>query len=166
MEHTPNSLVNAIETPTLKILSDRWVYLYTMRATRTRYPLRIIRALKKSDGEPISFITNIDNIEPAEITQIYKSRWDIEVFFKFIKQHLNFSHLLNRSENGIKSVLYVTMTAAILLLHYRRQRKLKGFKLVRLKFAQELERDMIYNIVIICDGDPEKARKLLFHNST
>ncbi len=166
LEHTPNSLVNAIETPTLKILSDRWVYLYTMRATRTRYPLRIIRALKKSDGEPISFITNIDNIEPGEITQIYKSRWDIEVFFKFIKQHLNFSHLLNRSENGIKSVLYVTMTAAILLLHYRRQRKLKGFKLVRLKFAQELERDMIYNIVIICDGDPEKARKLLFHNST
>lgn len=165
-EHTINSLVNAIETPTLNIVSDRWVYLYTTRATRTRYPLRIIRAIKKSDGEPISFITNIDNIEPAEITHIYKSRWDIEIFFKFIKQHLNFSHLLNRSENGIKSVLYVTMTAAILLLHYKRQRKLKGFKLVRLKFAQELERDMIYNIVIICNGDPEKARKLLFPNST
>ena len=46
--------------------------------------------------------------------------------FKFIKQHLNFSHLLNRTENGIKVVMYVTMTAAILLAHYKKQKRIKG----------------------------------------
>ncbi len=88
------------------------------------------------------------------------------MFFKFIKQHLNFSHLLNRSENGIKTVLYVTMTAAILLFHYRKEKKLKGFKIVKQKFAQDLERDIIYNLIILCDGDPKKAKKILYQDSS
>ena len=137
-----------------------------MRTSRTLYPVRMIRAIKKSDDEHITFLTNIKDIKAKEITEIYKSRWDIEVFFKFIKQHLNFSHLLNRSDNGIRSILYVTMTAAILLLQYRKQNQLKGFKIVRQKFAQDLERNIIYNIVIICNGDPKKAKKLLYPNST
>lgn len=165
-EYKSNTVLNKIDTPTLKIISDRWVYLYTMRSSRTLYPLRLIRAIKKSDGEHITFLTNIESIKPKDITEIYKSRWDIEIFFKFIKQHLNFSHLLNRSENGIKAVLYVTMTAAILLLHYRKVNKLKGFKIVKQKFAQELERNIIYNVVIICDGDAQKAKRLLYPNST
>ncbi len=111
------------------------MYLYTMRGSRTLHPLRMIKAIKRSDGEHITFLTNIKKIKPKEITEIYKSRWDIEIFFKFIKQHLNFSHLLNRSDNGIRSVLYVTMTAAILLLHYKKQNQLKGFKTVRQKCA-------------------------------
>jgi hypothetical protein len=155
-----------ITTPTLNIISDRWVYLYTMHSRRSLHPVRIIKALKKADGEPISFLTNITDMKPKEITEIYKSRWDIEVFFKFIKQHLNFSHLLNRSENGIRIILYVTMTAAILLLHYKKEKMLKGFKIVKQKFAQDLERDIIYNLVIICDGNPKKAKKILYPDSS
>jgi len=165
-EYKPNILVKPIDTPTLTIVSDRWVYLYTQRGSRTLHPLRMIGAIKKSDGGHISFLTNIEKMKSVEITEIYKSRWDIEIFFKFIKQHLNFSHLLNRSENGIRSVLYVTMTAAILLLHYRKEKQLKGFKIVRQKFAQDLERDIIYNVVIMCDGNPKKAKKLLYPNSS
>ena len=165
-EYKTNSLNKVINTPTLKVISDRWVYLYTMRGSRTFYSVRIIQAVKKSDGEQIAFLTNIEDMEAKEITEIYKSRWDIEIFFKFIKQHLNFSHLLNRSENGIRSVLYVTMTAAVLLLHYRKQNNLKGFKIVRQKFAQDLERDIIYNVVLICEGNPKKAKKLLYPDNS
>ena len=155
-----------LATPTLNIISDKWVYLYNQQARRSIYPVRMIKAIKKSDGEQLTFLTNIKDIKPKEITEIYKSRWDIEVFFKFIKQHLNFSHLLNRSENGIKTILYVTMTAAILILHYKKQNGLKGFKIVKQKFAQDLERDIIYNLVIICDGNPKKAKKILYSNSS
>lgn len=165
-EYKVNILSKAIQTPTLNIISDRWVYLYTMQHKRSLHPVRIIKAVKKSDGEAISFITNIDDIKAGDITEIYKSRWDIEIFFKFIKQHLNFSHLLNRSENGIKSILYVTMIAAILLLHYRKQKNLKGFKIVKQKFEQDLERDIIYNLIIMCDGNPKKAKKILYPNSS
>lgn len=87
-------------------------------------------------------------------------------FFKFIKQHLNFSHLLNRTENGIKVVMYVTMIAAILLTQYKTEKGLKGYKIVKKRFAQELEKNIIYNIVLLCGGSEEKARKIIFKNTT
>jgi IS4 transposase len=140
--------------------------LYAVNKKRSIHPLPIIKAIKKSNGETISFITNIKKIKPKEITEIYKSRWQIEVFFKFIKQHLNFSHLINRTENGIKTVMYVTMTAAILLGHYKKLKELTGYKIAKIKFAQDLERDLIYNIVLFCNGDAAKAKKLLYPNTS
>lgn len=164
--HTDNTLKSKIETETLTILSDSWVYLYTTQKKRSKHPVRIITGIKKADGERISFITNIKKMKVKEIAEIYKSRWQIEVFFKFIKQHLNFSHLLNRSENGIKVVMYVTMITAILLTHYKKINKLKGYKIVKRKFAQDLERDIIYNIVLLCGGNARKAKMILYQNSS
>ncbi len=161
-----NELKGNIETDTLTIVNDTWIYLYTTNKKRSTHPVRVIRAMKKSDGETISFITNIKKMKVKEITEIYKSRWQIEIFFKFIKQHLNFSHLLNRTENGIKVVMYVTMTAAILLAHYKKQKVLKGYKIAKRKFAQDLERDIIYNIVLLCNGDAKQARKMLYQNTS
>ena len=48
------------------------------------------------------FITNKLELSPKEIADIYKQRWDIEVFLRFIKQELNASHFLSVSENGIR----------------------------------------------------------------
>ncbi len=161
-----NELKALINTYTLTVVSDSWVYLYTMNKKRSTHPVRIIKAVKKSDGEAIAFITNIKKMKAKEITEIYRSRWQIEIFFKFIKQHLNFSHLLNRTENGIKVVMYVTMTAAILLAHYKKDKELKGYKIAKRKFAQDLERDIIYNIVLMCNGDAEKAKQILYQNTS
>jgi hypothetical protein len=161
-----NTIVKKISTPTLNIISDSWVYLYTMYKKRTRYPVRLIKAVKKENKDFITFITNIKSIDVKEITEIYRSRWEIEVFFKFIKQHLNFSHLVNRTENGIKSILYITMTVAILLQQYKKDRKLKGYKIAKQKFSQDLERDIIYHIVVLCGGSVQKAKQVLFQNSS
>lgn len=161
-----NILKRKVETDSLKIISDSWVYLYAMNKKRSTYPVRLIEAIKKQDGTRLLFVTNIADMKEAEVTEIYRSRWDIEVFFKFIKQHLNFGHLLNRTENGIKVVMYVTMTVAILLTEYKKQNKLSGFKIPKRKFAQELENDILYHFVILCKGDAEVARKLIYPNSS
>lgn len=161
-----NSMVKSISTPTLKIISDSWVYLYTMHGRRTKHPVRLIKAFQKKNKESITFITNMPTIGVKEITEIYKSRWEIEVFFKFIKQHLNFSHLVSRTENGIRSILYITMIIVILLQQYKREKNLKGYKIAKQKFSQDLERDIIYYIVILCGGSSQKAQKALFQNSS
>ena len=101
-----------------------------------------------------------------EITTIYKSRWQIEIFFKFIKQELNFNHLLNRSENGIKVMLYITMIASILLLVYKKKNNLKGYKILKQKFIQDLERELVRNFVILCDGNIEKVNQFLYSYNT
>lgn len=161
-----NKLKREIQTNTLKIISDSWVYLYTTQSKRTTHPVRIIEAIKKESNTPLVFITNITDVKAAEITEIYRSRWDIEVFFKFIKQHMNFAHLLNRTENGIKVVMYVTMIVAILLAEYKKKEKLSGFKIPKRKFAQEFENDILYNFVILCKGNAEIAKKLIYPNSS
>ncbi len=163
--HIANTLKVPIDTDTLTIVSDSWIYLYTQYKKRSKHAVRVIAAIKKADGEKISFITNIKKTKTKEITEIYKSRWEIEVFFKFIKQHLNFSHLINRTENGIKVVMYITMIVAILLEHYKTINNIKGYKIAKKKFAQDLETDIIYNIVILCGGSPQKAKSMLYKKS-
>ena len=162
--HKENSLQEQLQTSTLPITGDSWVYLFTQNKKKSKHPLRIIQAVKKKDGQPIAFITNIQGLSTKEITEIYKSRWQIELFFKFIKQHLNFSHLLNRTENGIRSVMYVTMTATILLLHYRKQQQIKGYKEAKRKFAGELEKDLLYHFATMCGADPQKTKDFLYDN--
>ena len=151
---------------TLKIISDTWVYLFGEGGKRSIHPLRLIRAITKADGASISFTTNIKHLSAVEITEIYKSRWDIEVFFKFIKQHLNFSHLLNRTENGVKVVMYVTMTLAVLLAAYKKMNKLEGYKIPKRKFAQALEKDLIFALIVLCNGDESLARKMIYKNTS
>lgn len=154
-----------LETSTLTIVNDTWCYLYNSNKQRTKHPVRRIETIRIADNEPIVFITNIHNLSAAEVTEIYKRRWDIEVFFKFIKQLLNFKHLLNRSENGIKVVLYVTMIAAILLIAYKKTNHLKGFKIVKQKFEQELEIIIIKDLIVMCGGNPELLSSILSKRS-
>lgn len=58
---------------------------------------------------------------PQEIAFCYKKRWDIEVYFKFLKQNLNFSHFLSTNENGIKVILYMTIIISMLVMIYKRK---------------------------------------------
>jgi IS4 transposase len=61
-----------------------------------------------------------------QIAEIYRSRWDIELFFKFIKQHLGYSHILSRTENGLQVMIYMSMITALLMIWYKRQTKNKN----------------------------------------
>jgi len=73
---------------------------------------------------------------------------------------------LVRKANKIKSILYITMTVAILLQQYKKDRKLKGYKIAKQKFSQDLERDIIYHIVVLCGGSVQRAKQVLFQNSS
>ena len=161
-EHQPHSsLPEPVSTSTLTILSDSWSYLFSMSKKESEHPVRLIRAVKKGDGEELLFVTNIDNLPAAAITELYKRRWDIEVFFKFLKQELNFSHLINRSENGIKIMLYAMMIASVLLLVYKKTNRLKGYKIMKHRFLNSLETALLKDFVALCGGDANQVHILL-----
>ena len=149
-----NQVLQPIDTDTLSIYSDSWVYLFSERA-RAKYPLRCIESTRKETNEHLVFITNIKNLPAQDITLLYKRRWDIEVFFKFLKQELNFAHLINRSENGIKIMLYCTLIASILLLVYKEMNHLKGYKIMKQRFVDNLEKCLLKDFVQMCGGDPD-----------
>lgn len=149
---------------TLTIHSDEIGHLINKQNKLTQHPYRIIKGIIKQSNEEIYFITNIMTENCYDIASWYKQRWDIEVFFKFLKQHLNMKHLVSRTENGMKVMIYMTMIVAILILAYKQINKIPGYKIAKLKFELELDNEIIKEIVLLCGGDPRKAAHLF--NST
>lgn len=74
-----------------------------------------------------------------QVAELYRRRWEIETFFKLIKQHLGYRHLPSRNENGITLMIYVTLIAALLLLWYKRTTGIdRGWKSVKFWLAEDM----------------------------
>lgn len=74
-----------------------------------------------------------------EIVELYRRRWEIEVFFKLLKQHLNYAHLTSRSENGIKVMILMSMIASLLMIWYRKQAGIdRGWRSVKFWLAEDV----------------------------
>jgi Transposase DDE domain len=139
----------------LQLVADRKVYLYNRKGKKTKNAYRYIEVVKP-DNKTLAFLSNIFDFQAHEIASLYKKRWDIEVFFKFIKQELNFSHLLSRNINGIKSVLYVRMILLLLIITYQKLNQIKSLKSAKQQLALEMEAELMKFIVRLYGGDPDK----------
>ena len=145
---------------TVTITKDITGYLINKKEQKTANLYRVIEARIDQTNEPICFVTNILKEDVYQVASWYKQRWEIELFFKFIKQHLNVKHLVSRNENGIKVMIFMTMILAILLIAFRKLNNIKSFKIAKLRFEIELENEIMQAIVILCGGDPGKAAHL------
>lgn len=135
----------------LTITADEWVYLFDKNGKKSG-PFRLIKSTSEKEKE-IWFLTNHSSLTVSEVISVYRKRWDIEVFFRFIKQELNFSHFLSTSINGIKIVLYTTMILAMLILIYKKCNNL-GYKRAVNRFKIELDELIIKSMITFCGGDP------------
>ena len=130
------------------------------RQVLVKEPLRLIVARSKTDpAMEYWFITNDFELTAKEITDAYRKRWDIEVFFRFIKQELNASHLISLNKNGIEVMLYMTLIVAMLVLIYKKANKI-GYKTAKRRFAMEVRDLAIAMIVLQCGGDPNLFFKI------
>ena len=136
----------------LTVLKDMRVHLYKTGNNVVEHPFRLLITQNEKEKKFL-FLTNRFDLSCEEIINIYRHRWDIEVFFRFIKQELNFRHFISVNENGIRILLYMTMILAMLILIYK---KINGFgyKTAKRRFAIEF-RDIITDMIVVhCGGDP------------
>lgn len=121
-------------------------------------PLRLVIVQSKAEqNKQYWFLTNDFTLSAKQVAQAYRRRWDIEVFFRFIKQELNISHLVSLNKNGIQVILYMTLIVAMLVLIYKKANNI-GYKTAKRRCAIEIRNLAISLIVVHCGGDP----KLLF----
>ncbi|MCM1002694.1 transposase, partial [Wolbachia pipientis] len=120
------------------------------------FEIRLIRAKSQVNGEVLTFLTNIYGVSAIEICDLYKKRWSIEVFFKFIKQELNAKHFLGYSKNTIMVTLYMILIASILLTEYRKRSGMESYKFVRRAFMNELRLEILKPVIEYCGGNPDK----------
>lgn len=81
------------------------------------YPdeLRIVKVDDPETKERVTFMTNIFEFNPLEIANIYRHRWDVEVFYKWLKQNVTIKSLWGYSENAVKTHIWVAIVAYLLL---------------------------------------------------
>ncbi len=143
------------------IISDQIVMLYGKQGHKPiNNELRLI-VLKNKAGEGIWFLTNLFETPAVSIAQMYKRRWDIEVFFKFIKQHLQFKTFVTHNMNGMKIYLLMVLIAAILFIIYKQLNNLTGYKIALLQFILELEKEKIRDLIILSGGNLELVKDRL-----
>lgn len=117
---------------------------------------RVIRFMPTKGDKEIILITNIFHLSAETIATMYKQRWDIEVFFRFLKQELNFSHFLSLNENGIQVIMYMTLITAMLVMIYKKENQI-GYKTAVRRMGIELENLVMAIVVIQSGGDITKV---------
>lgn len=117
---------------------------------------RVVRFKPRKSDKDILLITNIIDLSPDTIAEMYKRRWDIEVFFRFLKQELNFSHFISLNDNGMQVVMYMTMITAMMAMIYKKENKI-GYKTSIRRMRIELENLAIAIIVVKSGGDLKKV---------
>src|SRR5580658_3585804 len=115
----------SIRNSTVSIDEDIIVQLRSNGRWMVNHEFRLIKSTIIESDKPIYFLTNIDatQLDAYEVAYTYKRRWEIEPFFKFLKQHLNLSHLTARNKNGITVMIYMTLILSILLIAYKKLNK-------------------------------------------
>lgn len=91
------------------------------------YPekLRRIRFYDRDTNKEYCFITNNFLIPALTVAMLYKSRWEIELFFKWIKQHLRIKSFYGTSENAVKTQIWIAITVYVLIAIIKKQLKLQ-----------------------------------------
>jgi len=105
------------------ILKDEIIQLTSDRAIETgisEHKLRLIHVYKEDENKVIAIITNQLDWQYNTIAALYKKRWDIELFFKALKQNLQVKTFWGTSENAVKSQIYVALINYLLLELIRR----------------------------------------------
>jgi len=100
------------------ILKDEIIQLTSNKAVKTginQQKLRLVSVYKEDENKVIHIITNQLNWKARTIADLYKRRWDIELFFKAIKQNLQIKTFVGTSENAVKSQIYVALICYLLL---------------------------------------------------
>jgi hypothetical protein len=109
---------------TTGIRSDQIVWLRNLSSIR-HYPdkLRRIHYVDPETGKSLVFLTNHLELPGWVIALLYKSRWRVELFFKWIKQHLRIQHFYGTSDNAVKTQIWIAICVYVLVAIIKKQLK-------------------------------------------
>lgn len=108
------------------VVYDQIVTFVTKEARRN-YPgkLRRIKYIDPENGKQLIFLTNNMDLPAETIAKLYKARWRVELFFKWIKQHLRIKTFYGTSENAVKTQIWVAIATYLLVTIVKKRLRLK-----------------------------------------
>ena len=141
--------------------------LYRIELTRWKYPEKIRRITYWDEEEQRKFIffTNALDISPMMVAELYHNRWQIELFFKWLKQHLKIKKFWGESENAVRIQIYSAITSYCMIAIVQKKMGIdrpiyEMLQLVSVSLTDKTPLDKLfgkpnYNIVNELDGSSE-----------
>lgn len=143
------------------VLSDKIIEITGQKSKDYPGQLRLVRYCDKTCKKVFEFVTNDFDSQAKDIADIYKKRWQVEIFFKWIKQNLKIKKFLSTSENGVKIQIWCVLITYILLLLLK-NKLLININLIELlrKISDFLDiREDLYDIIL--QKIPDRRKKNL-----
>jgi len=111
--------------------------------------IRRIKYYDADNNRNFIFLTNNLEIQPEEVAFLYKNRWKVELFFKFIKQHLKIKTFWGYSENAVKTQVYIAMITYTLIsiIHTRLKIKFSIYETLQIFGASLLDKSNIKQLI-------------------
>jgi hypothetical protein len=150
------------------LVSDHTIGVVTPEARRSYpEPLRRVRYLDPQTKKRFGFLTNNFTLPALTIAHLYKSRWQVELFFKWIKQHLRIKAFYGTSENAVKTQIWVALSVYVLVAIVRKRLALdiSLYQLLQILSVTLLEKSPILQAVFasgtqVDDIDPRNQLHL------
>ena len=131
------------------VLCDQNIVL-TDPITKNKYPecLRRIRYYDAETANTFVFLTNNFKLSALTIAALYKNRWGIELFFKWIKQHLKIQTFWGQSENAVRTQVWIAISTYVLVVIAKKQLKIKQslYEILQLISLSAFDRTPIMNL--------------------
>jgi DDE family transposase/uncharacterized protein DUF4372 len=115
-------------------------------------PLRRIRFKDPQSGKNLVFLTNNFVLPPLTITQLYRLRWQIELFFKWIKQHLRIKAFFGTTENAVKTQIWIAVSVYVLVAIVKKRLNLSAtlYELLQILSLTLFERISLIQLLADC----------------
>jgi len=119
--------------------------------TSKHYPdtLRRVKFRDTSTGKTLVFLTNNFTLPPLTIAQLYRSRWQVELFFKWIKQHLRIKRFYGTSENAVKTQIWIAVSVYVLVAIIKKRLNLQEslYTILQILSLSVFEKIELYQLV-------------------
>jgi hypothetical protein len=132
-------------------------------------PLRRIRFRDPETTKSLVFLTNNFTLPALTITELYRCRWQVELFFKWIKQHLRIKAFFGTSENAVKSQIWIAVSVYVLVAIVKKRHKLPGslYQILQILSVTVFERTQLHQLftqAMIDDVDTASGKQLSLFN--
>ena len=140
------------------VRSDQTVVLASLESASV-YPdvLRKVAYVDAETGKRLVFLSNNFALSAATIAAIYKQRWQVELFFKWIKQHLRIKAFYGTSENAVKTQIWIAVSIYVLVAIVRKRLKLEAslYQILQILSLTQFEKTPILQALqqMDCDND-------------
>ena len=145
---------------TTGVISDQIVVLSNFYP-RQGYPdkLRRIRYFDRETNKRMVFLTNNFTLPPLTIAQLYRSRWQVELFFKWIKQHLRIKKFYGTSANALKTQIWIAISVYLLVAIVKKHLNLKAslYRILQILSISLFEKTPILEALSLTDYEIELA---------